>query len=118
MARKNRTKAHSTNILDYHSNLSMSDKEELVARAKLKAERENEKPKPAKPVILSITCLLFLVEVDEYGGVFFRNSLPGWPTLAFRLAAVITIGGCPSLRDFRRGAAVLIASEQLVVRKC
>jgi hypothetical protein len=40
MKRKTRTKAHSTNILDYHSNLSMIDKEELVAKAKLAAERK------------------------------------------------------------------------------
>jgi hypothetical protein len=37
MKRKARTKAYSTNILDYHSNLSMIDKEELVAKAKLAA---------------------------------------------------------------------------------
>jgi hypothetical protein len=37
MARKTRTKAHSTNILDYHSNLSMYEKDSLVGEAKLKA---------------------------------------------------------------------------------
>jgi hypothetical protein len=36
MTRKIRTKTHSADILDYHGNLSMIDKEELVAKAKLK----------------------------------------------------------------------------------
>jgi hypothetical protein len=48
MARKTRTKAHSTNILDYPINLSMLDKEELVAKAKLKAARKKEQPKGRK----------------------------------------------------------------------
>jgi hypothetical protein len=39
MSRETRKKAHSTDILDYPSNLSMIDKEELVAKAKLKAEK-------------------------------------------------------------------------------
>jgi hypothetical protein len=48
MPRKTRTKAISTDILDYPSNLSMQEKEELVAEAKLKAEREKTRPpKPA-----------------------------------------------------------------------
>ncbi|MHB8216038.1 MAG: hypothetical protein ACYDDS_08150 [Candidatus Sulfotelmatobacter sp.] len=50
MRRKTRTKAHSTNILDYHSNLSMYEKDSLASEAKLKAERENEKPRP-KPAL-------------------------------------------------------------------
>jgi hypothetical protein len=49
MARKtSRTKPHSTNILDYPSNLSMIDKEDLVARAKLNEAREKEKEKLPK----------------------------------------------------------------------
>jgi hypothetical protein len=49
MARKTRrTKPHSTNILDYHINLSMIDKEDLVARAKLNEAREKEKEKLPK----------------------------------------------------------------------
>jgi hypothetical protein len=44
MARKTRTKAHSTNILDYHSNLSMYEKDSLACEAKLKAERDKERP--------------------------------------------------------------------------
>jgi hypothetical protein len=43
MARKTRTKAHSTNILDYPSNISMYEKDSLVGEAKLKAEQEKEK---------------------------------------------------------------------------
>jgi hypothetical protein len=43
MPRKSRTKPHSTNILDYHSNLSMQEKEHLVAEAILKAE-QTKKP--------------------------------------------------------------------------
>jgi hypothetical protein len=38
MTRKPGMKVHSTNILDYASNLSMIDKEALVAKAKLKTE--------------------------------------------------------------------------------
>jgi hypothetical protein len=50
MARKTRrTKPHSTNILDYHINLSMIDKEDLVARAKLNEAREKEKEKEKLP---------------------------------------------------------------------
>jgi hypothetical protein len=49
IARKTRrTKPHSTNILDYHINLSMIDKEDLVARAKLNEAREKEKEKLPK----------------------------------------------------------------------
>jgi hypothetical protein len=49
MARKTRTKAHSTNILDYPSNISMYEKDSLVGEAKLKAEREKERlPKSGK----------------------------------------------------------------------
>jgi hypothetical protein len=44
MSRKTRTKAYSTNILDYHSNLSMYEKDSLASEAKLKAEREKKKP--------------------------------------------------------------------------
>jgi hypothetical protein len=49
MTRKTRTKAYSTNILDYHNNLSMYEKDSLASEAKLKAEREKKKPKTAKP---------------------------------------------------------------------
>jgi hypothetical protein len=42
MQRKTRTEPYSTNILDYPSNLSMQDKEELVAKARLKAERKKK----------------------------------------------------------------------------
>jgi len=44
MPRKTRTKAYSTDILDYHSNLSMQEKESLVAKAQLKATLEKKKP--------------------------------------------------------------------------
>ena len=47
MPRKTRTKAQSTNILDYHSNLSMYEKDSLAAEAKLKAEREKQEPATA-----------------------------------------------------------------------
>jgi len=43
MPRKTRTKPHSTNILDYHSNLSTYEKDSLVSEAKLKVEREKKK---------------------------------------------------------------------------
>jgi hypothetical protein len=42
MVQKTRTKAHSTNILDYHSNLSMYEKDSLASEAKLNAEREKQ----------------------------------------------------------------------------
>jgi hypothetical protein len=45
--RKTRTKAHSTDILDYHSNLSTYERDSLASEAKLKAEREKPRPKPA-----------------------------------------------------------------------
>ena len=44
MSRKPLPIPDSTNILDYPSNLSMREKEELVAIAILKAERENKNP--------------------------------------------------------------------------
>jgi len=44
MARKTSTKPYSTNILDYHSNLSMYEKDSLASEAKLNAEREKQKP--------------------------------------------------------------------------
>jgi hypothetical protein len=44
MPRKTRTKPHSTNILDYHSNLSTYEKDSLASEAKLKAERQKKKP--------------------------------------------------------------------------
>ena len=48
MPRK-RTKAHSTDILDYHSNLSMYEKDSLASEAKLaagrKAQKESKLPK-------------------------------------------------------------------------
>jgi hypothetical protein len=46
MARKTRTKAeqaHSTNILDYSSRLSMYEKDSLASEAKLAAERTAQK---------------------------------------------------------------------------
>ena len=43
MARKIRTKAHSTNILDYSSRLSMYEKDSLASEAKLAAERRAQK---------------------------------------------------------------------------
>ncbi len=49
MARKTRPKAHSTDILDYPSNLSMYEKDSLASEAKLTAEREKKKPKARKP---------------------------------------------------------------------
>jgi hypothetical protein len=49
MTRKTRTKAHSTNILDYSSRLSMYEKDSLAAEAKLVAERKAQKqPKIVK----------------------------------------------------------------------
>jgi hypothetical protein len=45
MSRKALPIPDSTNILDYPSNLSMQEKEELVAIAKVKAAREKKKPK-------------------------------------------------------------------------
>ncbi|MHB8215976.1 MAG: hypothetical protein ACYDDS_07840 [Candidatus Sulfotelmatobacter sp.] len=36
-------KAHSTNILDYHSNLSMYEKDSLASEARLAAERKAKK---------------------------------------------------------------------------
>jgi hypothetical protein len=50
MPRKTRTKAHSTDILDYPSNLSIYEKEGLVLKARLARERNKKKkprPKPA-----------------------------------------------------------------------
>jgi len=41
--RKTRTKPHSTNILDYHSNLSTYEKDSLASEAKLKVEGEKKK---------------------------------------------------------------------------
>ena len=49
MTPQTRTKAYSTNILDYHSNLSMYEKDSLASEAKLTAEREKKKPKARKP---------------------------------------------------------------------
>ena len=50
MPRKTRTKPHSTNILDYHSNLSTYEKDSLASDARLKAERVKKKPpKSGKP---------------------------------------------------------------------
>jgi hypothetical protein len=49
MARKTRTKAHSTNILEYSSRLSMYEKDSLASEAKLAAERKaEEQPKLLK----------------------------------------------------------------------
>jgi hypothetical protein len=46
MPRKTSTKAYSTNILDYHSNLSTYERDSLASEAALKAEREKKKPRP------------------------------------------------------------------------
>jgi hypothetical protein len=43
MPRKTRTKAHSTNILDYPSNLSMYEKESLASEARIAADRKKDK---------------------------------------------------------------------------
>jgi len=49
MARKIRTKAHSANVLDYSSRLSMYEKDSLASEAKLAAERNAQKqPKIVK----------------------------------------------------------------------
>jgi hypothetical protein len=40
---KNKIKAHSPNVLDYPSNMSMWEKESLVAEAKLASERKAKK---------------------------------------------------------------------------
>jgi hypothetical protein len=45
MARKTRTKPYSTNILDYHSSLSMYEKDSLASEAKLARERNKKKKK-------------------------------------------------------------------------
>jgi hypothetical protein len=43
MPRKTRTKPHSTNILDYPSNLSMYEKESLASEARIAADRKKDK---------------------------------------------------------------------------
>ena len=49
MAQKIRMKPHSTNILDYPSNMSMYERESLAAEARLKAEKKpTKRPKPEK----------------------------------------------------------------------
>jgi hypothetical protein len=49
MPRKTRVRPYSTNILDYPSYLSMQEKEHLVAKAILKAERDKKGPPKAMP---------------------------------------------------------------------
>jgi hypothetical protein len=49
MTRKTRTKAYSTNILDYHSNLSMYEKDSLASEAKLADERKTKKQPKLPP---------------------------------------------------------------------
>jgi len=43
MPRKTRTKPHSTNILDYHSNLSTYEKDSLASEAMIAADRKKDK---------------------------------------------------------------------------
>jgi hypothetical protein len=44
MPRKTRTKAHSTNILDYSSMMSLYEKDSLASDARLAADRKKDKP--------------------------------------------------------------------------
>jgi hypothetical protein len=48
---KNKIKAHSPNVLDYPSNMSMWEKESLVAEAKLASERKAKKKLSTKSPI-------------------------------------------------------------------
>jgi len=45
---KNKIKAHSPNVLDYPSNMSMWERESLAAEAKLAAERKSKKKPSTK----------------------------------------------------------------------
>jgi hypothetical protein len=52
---KNKIKAHSPNVLDYPSNMSMWEKESLVAEAKLASERKAKKKLSTKSPISKLT---------------------------------------------------------------
>jgi hypothetical protein len=53
---KNKIKAHSPNVLDYPSNMSLWDRESLAAEARLATERKSKKKLPArKPILKQIS---------------------------------------------------------------
>jgi hypothetical protein len=51
---RNKIKAHSPNVLDYPSNMSMWERESLAAEAKLAAERKSKK-KPSTRKLIFMT---------------------------------------------------------------